>query len=84
MQVDRFLSDDIAEGVCTYDFNPIFRKLISIIYDAYQNSASDNGGEEMFDAFLKRREVFLKYIAPMLRKACGEKRFRSTIAMLMR
>ena len=84
MQVDRFLSDDIAEGVCPYDFNPIFRKLISIMYDAYQNSASDNDGEEMFDAFLKRREVFLKYIAPMLRKACGEERFRSTIAMLMR
>jgi len=83
-RVDRFLADEIAEGVRNFDFDSIFRKLISIIYDGYQASANKSDGEEMFDAFLKRREAFLKYVAPRLRKVCCEKRFKSTLATVSR
>ena len=74
-RVNRFLSKEIAEGEVVCDFEPLFRKLISIIYDAY----AEGDDEEMVESFLKRREVFLKYIAPRLKEFCGAKKFKEMI-----
>jgi hypothetical protein len=74
-RVNRFLSNEIAEEDVGYNLGPLFQTLISIIYDAYQESDDD----EMVESFLKKREVFLKYIAPRLRNACGVKKFKEMI-----
>ena len=81
--VDRFLSDEVVESWSPEDFNPYFRKLVHIIYDAYCYCEAE-ADEDMYpDDFLKRRDVFGNYIAPRLRKLCATKGFKQKLKRLI-
>ena len=82
----RYLSDMIVGERWRYwnDFDAIFRKLVRIVYEAYLDSRRESEEDEDCDAFLKRREVFIRYIAPRLRNQCRMKRFKKMILDLCR
>lgn len=82
----RYLSDMIVVEWrhLGNDFDTLFRKLIRIVYEAYLDSRRESEAEEDCDAFLKRREVFIRYIAPRLRNQCRMKRFKKMILGLCR
>ena len=82
----RYLSDMIVDEWWHFwnDFDTLFRKLIRIVYEAYLDCRRESEAEEDCDAFLKRREVFIRYIAPRLRNQCRMKRFKKMILGLCR
>ena len=77
----RYISDAIVRERWSYrdNLDVIFRKLIRIIYMAYKDSLRESEEDEDSDAFFKRREVFIRYIAPRLREQCRAKRFKRMI-----
>jgi hypothetical protein len=60
----------------------VFEELVHVIYDAYRRRADDGDEELLPVAFLKKRDVFVRYIAPLLRAKCRNKRFKKQIIKL--
>ena len=81
--VDGFVSEDFNEHFID---SPIlwhvFEELVHVIYDAYRRCADDGDEELLPVAFLKKRDVFVRYIAPLLRAKCRNKRFKKQIIKL--
>ena len=75
--VNRLLAgDNLAAGI----IDPCFEKIMRVICDAYMKL---NDSDITVEMFMKRRDTFLKYIAPRLRNRIRtDADFRNTIRMV--
>ena len=82
--MSALLRCDIAEGNVDFGFDPLFKSLVHVIYDACGDFASDSEDDDVDPtAFLKSRTAFAKYIAPKLREMLFRKSKRNKFKKLI-